>query len=305
MALQQVISGARKITQEITMFTVTGITGQVGGTVAQTLLAAGKSVRGIVRDPQNASAWQAKGCELFAADLHDASALGAAFAAAEGVFVMLPPIFDPSPGFPECRQLAAVLRKALEAAQPPKIVCLSSIGAQAIQTSLLTQLQILEQELRTFPVIAFLRPAWFMENFAWDVAPARETGTLRSFLQPLDRSFPMVATRDVGRTAAELLLQPWQGQRIIELEGPERITPLQVATIMTHVLERDVRAEAVPGESWEAIFQSQGMKNPIPRMQMLEGFNQGWIDFEGGKAEPRRGKIHLDEVLRSLASKEN
>lgn len=287
------------------MFTVTGITGQVGSAVAQTLLAAGKSVRGIVRDPQNASAWQAKGCELFVADLHDANTLEKAFAATEGVFVMLPPLFDPSPGFPECRQLVTALRKALEAAQPPRIVCLSTIGAQATQTSLLTQLQILEQELRGLPVIAFLRAAWFMENFLWDVTPARQTGILGSFLQPLDRAFPMVATRDVGRTAAELLLQSWQGQRIVELEGPERITPLQVATTMAHVLERDVRAEAVPAESWEAIFRSQGMKNPIPRMQMLEGLNQGWIDFEGGKAEARKGKVLLEEVLRSLASKQN
>ena len=201
--------------------------------------------------------------------------------------------------------MVTTLRKALETAQPPRIVCLSTIGAQATQTSLLTQLQILEQELRGLPVIAFLRAAWFMENFAWDVAPARQTGILHSFLQPLDRAFPMVATRDVGRTAAELLLQSWQGQRIVELEGPERITPLQVATTMAHVLERDVRAEAVSGESWEAIFRSQGMKNPIPRMQMLEGLNQGWIDFEGGKAEPRIGKIDLEEVLRSLASKKN
>jgi uncharacterized protein YbjT (DUF2867 family) len=298
--LQEAVGGAR----EIAMFTVTGITGQVGSAVAQTLLAAGKNVRGIVRDLQKAGAWQARGCELFVADLKDARALGAAFAATDGAFVMLPPIFDPSPGFPECRQLVAVLRKALETAQPPRIVCLSTIGAQATQTSLLTQLQILEQELRALPVIAFLRPAWFMENFTWDVAPARETGILRSFLQPLERPFPMVATGDVGRTAAELLLQPWQGQRVIELEGPERITPLQVAATMGHVLERDVRAEAVPGESWEAIFRSQGMKNPIPRIRMLEGFNQGWIDFEGGKAEPRKGRIHLEEVLQSLASKE-
>lgn len=287
------------------MFTVTGITGQVGSAVAQTLLAAGKSVRGIVRGAQKPDAGQTRGCELFVADLHDASALGEAFAATEGVFAMLPPIFDPSPGFPECRQLVTTLRNALETAQPPRIVCLSTIGAQATQTSLLTQLQILEQELRWLPVIAFLRAAWFMENFAWDVTPARQTGILHSFLQPLDRAFPMVATRDVGRTAAELLLESWQGQRIIELEGPERITPLQVATTMAHVLERDVRAEAVSGESWEAIFRSQGMKNPIFRMQMLEGLNQGWIDFEGGKAEPRIGKIDLEEVLRSLASKKN
>ena len=32
------------------MFAVTGITGKVGGTVAQTLLATGKKVRAVVRD---------------------------------------------------------------------------------------------------------------------------------------------------------------------------------------------------------------------------------------------------------------
>ncbi len=287
------------------MFAITGITGQVGGAVAQALLAAGNNVRAIVRDQQKANAWQARGCELFVADLHDAGALGKAFAGVDGVFVMLPPIFDPSPGFPECRKLIAAMRSALDAAHPPRIVCLSTIGAQASQENLLTQLQILEQELRGLPAIAFLRAAWFMENFAWDLAPARETGIFHSFLQPLDKLFPMIATKDVGGTAAELLLRPWQGQRIVELEAPERVTPLQVAMAMSRVLGRDVRAEAVPQESWEAMFRSQGMKNPIPRMQMLEGFNDGWIEFEGGKAEARKGKINLEDVLRSLASKEH
>jgi NAD(P)H dehydrogenase (quinone) len=42
--------------------------------------------------------------------------------------------------------------------------------------------------------IVFLRPAWFMENSSWDVAPARAQGIIPSFLQPLDKPVPMVAT---------------------------------------------------------------------------------------------------------------
>jgi len=42
------------------------------------------------------------------------------------------------------------------------------------------------------------------------------------------------------------------------------------------------------------------MKNPMPRIQMLDGFNQGWIEFEGGEAQSRKGRVTLDTVLLSL-----
>jgi uncharacterized protein YbjT (DUF2867 family) len=64
----------------------------------------------------------------------------------------------------------------------------------------------MEEVLGELPTpIAFLRAAWFMENFAWDIIPVRESSVVPSFLQPLDKPFPMVATEDVGRAAAELL----------------------------------------------------------------------------------------------------
>jgi uncharacterized protein YbjT (DUF2867 family) len=149
--------------------------------------------------------------------------------------------------------------------------------------------------------IAFLRPAWFMENFSWDIAPARTTGVLRSFLQPLDKAFPMVATADIGSLTAELLQQTWTGRRIVELEGPSRYTPKEVADILGEVLHRPIRAQALPRDKWEAEFRAQGMTNPGPRIAMLDGFNEGWIDFEGGSAESQKGRVKIDEVLQELA----
>lgn len=285
------------------VFAVIGMTGHVGGAVAQTLLAEKRHVRAVMRDATRGLPWAVRGCERALADLNDAASLASAFNGAEGVFVMLPPFFDPSPGFPEARAMIAALRSALLAARPRKVVCLSTVGAQVKRQNLLTQLSILEQELGDLPIpVTFLRPAWFMENFAWDIKAARQ-GLVPSFLQPLDKAIPMVATEDVGRVAAELLQANLSARRVVELEGPRRVAPIDVASNFAQILGHPVRVEAVPRESWESLFRSQGMKNPEPRMQMLDGFNGGWINFEGGETGPLKGKSELRIVLKGLVER--
>lgn len=280
------------------MYAVTGITGKVGGAVARTLLGAGQSVRAVVRSTEKGLPWAQLGCEVALADVDDAQAMAQAFTGVDGVFIMLPSNFDPTPGFPEARLIVENIRQALEYAKPGKVVCLSTIGAQATQPNLLNQLQLLEQAVGTLDTpVAFLRPGWFMENALWDVAPAIEHGVIPSFLQPLDKPVPMIATADVGRVAAELLQDVWQGQRVVELEGVQRVTPNQIAETFARLLGKPVSMETVPRESWQALFTAQGMRNPLPRMQMIDGFNEDWIEFEG---TPRKGQVVLETVLRTL-----
>ena len=286
-------------------FAVTGITGQVGGVVAKALLAAGHSVRAVVRSAEKGTVWADQGCQIALAEMNNAETLQAAFAGTDGVFILLPPNFDPAIGFPETTAIVAQLNKALAAARPGLIVCLSTIGAQASRENLLTQLQIMEQSLGRLPIpIAFLRPAWFMENAAWDVEPARKTGVVQSFLQPLNKRFPMVATADIGRVAAELLQTGWSGRKVVELEGPRRVTPDDIAATLSKLLNRTVKMETVPREKWEALFKAQGMANPAPRIQMLDGFNEGWIEFERGEAGSVKGTVSLETVLGELVSRQ-
>jgi uncharacterized protein YbjT (DUF2867 family) len=283
------------------MFAITGITGNVGGEVARNLLAAKQPVRGVARDVSKCAAWAQQGCEIVGADISDAAALTSAFKGAKGVFVLVPPNFDPSPDFREARAIAATLRKALDTARPGKVVYLSTIGAQAAQPNLLTQHTIIERMLGDLPLpITFLRAAWFMENSSWDVAPATSSGVIPSFLQPLDKPVPMIATADIGRVAAALLQETWSGHRVVELEGPHRVTPNEIATTFSRLLGRPMKMEVVPRDTWESLFLSQGMKNPTPRVRMLDGFNEGWIEFAGGEAGSRKGNVALETVLRSL-----
>ena len=285
------------------MYAITGITGKVGGIAARALLSGGQRVRAVVRDADKGRFWSDLDCEVAIAEMEDAEALARAFTRVTGVFILPPSNFDPEPGFPEAKAVISAVRQALDATRPARVVCLSTIGAQAAQSNLLTQRTLMEEALSTLPLpVTFLRPAWFMENLSWDVAQARDQGVLSSFLQPLDKAVPMVATADVGRVAAELLLQDWSGKRVVELEGPEGVRQNGIAAELSKALHRSVRAEAVPRENWGAIFRAQGMRDPIPRIQMLDGFNEGWITFEGGGASLAKGKVSLAEVVRKLVS---
>ena len=283
------------------MYAVMGVTGKVGGAVAAGLIREGAGVRAVMRDAAKARAWNEKGCEVAIAQTEDAAALTAAFRDVEGAFVMLPAVFDPKPGFPEARAAIEAIRKSLEAARPPKVVCLSTIGADAQQPNLLNQLGSFEQALQSLPApVTFLRPAWFLDNAAFDSASARTAGRIDSFLQPLDKQYPMVAARDVGFVASELLQETWSGHRVVELEGPGRVTPNQIAQAFSTSLGTPIATRVASRQEWEKLFRSQGMQNPTPRMQMLDGFNEGWIAFSGGGKNVRKGSTTLEQVIASI-----
>jgi len=287
------------------MYAITGITGKVGGALADALLDAGAPVRAVVRDAAKGRAWAARGCEVAIATMEDANSLAAAFEGTQGVFILPPSEFDPLPGYPEARRVIAAVSTALLAARPGVVVCLSTIGADAEQDNLLTQRSLMEQALEKLPMpIAFLRPGWFLDNALWDLASARDEGVVRSFLMPLDKGFAMVAARDVGATAAALIRERWNGVRTIRLEGPERVSPDAIAAAFSAALGRPVHAEAVARASWDSLFRAQGMRNPEPRIRMLDGFNEGWIDFPTEDGDVLKGKTKAAEVIATLVEQD-
>jgi uncharacterized protein YbjT (DUF2867 family) len=297
--------GMGRIHGATSMYAITGVTGQVGGAAACALLDTGHAVRAVLRDKNKAAEWTERGAEVAIASFEDTDALAAAFSGTAGVFVMVAPNFAPQPGYPNAHAAAAVLKSALMQAAPERVVALSSIGGQRESgLGLITQVHILEEALADLPIpTAILRPAWFMENSLWDIAPARETGVMPSFLQPLDRAYPMIATADIGRVIAETLAQSWQGRRVIEIEGPQRYAQNEIAAMLGDVLGRTVKAQPVPRDQWEALFQSQGTSSPAPRIEMIDGFNSGWIDFEDGVNERVVGATAYQTVLAELAER--
>ena len=150
-------------------------------------MAAGEQVRAVLRDRGKAALWAARGCEVAAAGMTDAAGLGRAFGGAEGVFVLLPPVFDPSPKFMEARgdrhRAGGAGRGAAGARGLPVHRGGGGDGAEpapAVGDD--------GGALGTLGLpVAFLRAAWFMENAASDISAAR-AGRIESCLQPLART---------------------------------------------------------------------------------------------------------------------
>ena len=285
------------------MFVINGITGKVGGRVADILLEAGLPVRALVRSVDKGASWKARGCEIaLVPDAADAQSLAQAFAGATGVFLMNPPNYDSERDFPDIQRSAKASAEAIAKAKPDKIVLLSTIGAHVQEFNLLNRSTLFEHMLANAGVpVAFLRPAWFMENAAWDLAGAR-SGRIESYLQPLDRKIDMVSTKDIGRAAADLLREEWSGVRIVELSGPQKYSPRDEAAAFAAALGRDVKVVEVPRAEWEQRFRREGMQHPEARIRMLDGFNEGWIDFQREGTERRTGTVELARVLSELAA---
>ena len=60
----------------------------------------------------------------------------------------------------------------------------------------------------------------------------------------------MVATTDIGCTAAALLRESWSGVRLVELEGPRRYSAADIGRAFAAALGREVRIEPVPRDTW-------------------------------------------------------
>jgi uncharacterized protein YbjT (DUF2867 family) len=291
------------------MYAIMGITGKVGGAIAENLLAQGEKIRAIVRNPEKAARWRDRGAEIVVADGDDPNALASAFEGADGVFLMVPPNFAPASDFPEIRKTLASYRAALAKALPKKAVYLSSIGGeQASGLGLITGSHLLEQTLGDLPIAhAFLRAGWFMENHAWDVTTAQSEGKIFSNLYPLDRKFSLVATADIGKAGADVLRQEWTGTRYIEVAGPEQYSPNDIARALSGALERSIEAVAVPREKWTEFFIGQGMPEgrTEPRAEMVDGFNSGWIHFGVPGTEHITGATSLTSVIAKLVANES
>ena len=131
------------------MFLVMGMTGKVGGATAEHLLAQGKTVRALVRNREKAAHWADRGVDLMDGDWNDAAAIEQALTGVEGAFVMLPAVWAPSPDYKEAKGVIANYVRALAAVPPPRVVALSSMGADRTSgLGMITALSLLERGFR-------------------------------------------------------------------------------------------------------------------------------------------------------------
>lgn len=283
------------------MYVVTGVTGRTGRIVADGLLDRGERVRVVLRDPGKAGPWRERGAEIAVADLADIQSMTQALSGAEAIYLVKPPGYAYEDLFEKAHATTEAVAEAIRRAGPKRIVLLSSIGAGRDHgTGVIATNHRAEQRLSRLGIpIAFLRAAYFMENWARVLDSAVNDGVLPCLLSPVDRAIPMVATQDIGEIAADLMVKPWHGTRIVDVEGPRAYSPDDVASAFTRALGRSVGAVAIPPSEWGEVLG----RNPFSRtaidgfIAMNHALNSGHIAFDDAATDHLRGRRSIDEVV--------
>lgn len=234
---------------------VIGATGQQGGAVATSLLAAGIPVRALTRSRTSAAAQAllTQGADVVEADLEDTDSTAAALAGARRVFGMTSMDGGADAEFSRGRSLVdAAVRAGIEH------MVFSSVGGADRDTGVphFESKWEVERYLAASPLsAAVVRPTFFMENLAVQDGPE---GAALPLPLPDDVPLQMIAVSDIGAAAARMLIDPTSTPDAVEIAGDER-TGSQMADAFAAALDRPVRytplpTSGLPSEDLRAMF---------------------------------------------------
>ncbi|MEJ2794007.1 NmrA family NAD(P)-binding protein [Iodobacter sp. LRB] len=290
-------------------YVVFGVTGRTGAATADALLRSAQAVRAVVRDPDQGRPWAERGAEVAVADLTDLASMVSALSQAQGAYVLSPQHYNREDLFERADLIADITARAAVAAGVPRLVALSSVGADRENgTGWIRMNRMLEQRLTEagLPAI-FLRAAYFMENWMPMVGHAVRSGTLPAFLSPPNRSLPMVATVDVGNAAAVLLQEKKMESCVVTLSGPKDYAPNDVAAIVSATLDKPVDVAVLPEAEWpKALADAHFSKAALAGFtEMTRGLNGSHIDIRSDpSAIEWAGTTTLGQVIAELTQRQ-
>jgi uncharacterized protein YbjT (DUF2867 family) len=288
------------------MYVVAGATGHTGSVAAETLLAAGKEVTVIVRSPEKGEWWRAKGANVAVASLDDTPKMTTILSSAEGAYLLTPPNFEVTNYVENRRRLIEATAKAVGDSGIPHVVFMSSAGGQLpSDTGLIVINHMGEEAMKAAAEnLTILRPGSFAENWEPVLGAAKSHGILATFHSP-EHKLTMISTDDVGRFAAEALLDGPRGQRILNLAGPQEYSPADLAQILSSVLGREVRVVNPPMSAAVGTFMKAGFSSDAAKLfeEMYVAANSGKLVFEKTGTEFKRGKVTPGEVFEKLLTR--
>jgi uncharacterized protein YbjT (DUF2867 family) len=266
---------------EVTMYVVTGATGNTGHVVANRLLDQGKKVRVIGRSRERLQPFVARGAEAFVADLTDQTAVKQAFAGADAVYAMIPPDVASPDLRAEQRRVTAAIAAALEHAGVTHAVTLSSIGADKESgTGPVVGLHELEQALNRIAGlnVVHLRAVYFMENTLGQAAAIKAMGKTAGPLRG-DLKLPMIATKDIGNKVADWLLAlDFKGKQAREVLGQRDLSMNEATSIIGKAIEKpDLEYVQLPDAMMQPILVQMGMSSNMAALiiEMAGALNSG------------------------------
>lgn len=243
---------------------VTTPTGHVGSHVARMLCQAGVRPRLLLRNPDRLDAELRDLAELAVGDQRDAGYVAEATRGAEAVFWVHPDDWSLPDPDADAERTGEGLAAAMRQNQIPRVVFLSSTGAEMRQgAGFIDGLARIEQRLdaaraETGAALLHLRCGMFMTNLLMDLDALR-SGQLNT-TRPLDEPMPWVDPHDIATVATgRLLAGDWAGRQVQAVYGPTDLTWTEAAAALSAATGVPIKAQQITEDEQRAVLREAGL----------------------------------------------
>ncbi len=272
------------------MIAVMGAAGNVGSKVAARLLEAGEEVRVLEHD-RPLTRLSAHGAEVIKGDAMNVEDLRRLLAGTSVAFVLLPEDVADTAFVENRAAMSRAISDALRAEAVEHVVALSAVGAaRADAPGPPGGLFIFEQALRGLDGanVLVLRSAAYMD-YLLAALPMIRQQKINGGATRADVSFPMIATEDVAREAADRLRKnDFTGHEVRLLLGPEDVTMSEATRAIGERLGiPDLPYVEFPAEGVKSALLGAGMSEEVAGLlvDMQLALNEG-VYFDGVERTP-------------------
>lgn len=240
---------------------IVGATGSLGSEICRRLSNQGRHVRALVRttaDPAKIETLKKLGCSLVYGDLRDRASLEAACKSVDEVITTASTTFSRQPGdsievTDQAGQLALVA--AAKAARVRHFVYTSYSGQidnGAKPCALTVAKRTVEQALKDSGMAyTILRPTYYMQIWLSPAVGFDAPNATAAIYGLGENKISWISLYDVAEFAVESLDHPAARNAVLELGGPEALSPLEVVKIYETVTGRPFTVNHVPVETLE------------------------------------------------------
>lgn len=232
--------------------------GTVGAGVLRMLVQAGERPRALLREASTLGSRIAEYADVATLDAWQKTSVIEATRGLDTLYWVSPTATDRDP-LEAHAQAAANVRAAIEANGIRRVVFQSSVGAEKRHgVGEIDGLAATELELEASnAAVTHLRCGYFFTNLLMDVDSIR-SGVLTTSMN-IDHPIAWVAPIDIAAVAAGRLLSDWSGRHVQAVHGPEDLSFIQVASILSTVLEHPVTAQQLSDDDVRATLGQLGM----------------------------------------------
>ncbi|MFL5661899.1 MAG: SDR family oxidoreductase [Ktedonobacteraceae bacterium] len=288
------------------MILIVGASGRLGSVVIRHLLAQGKSIRVMTRNPLGLAHLKQQGIEIVGGDLRDPASLASACQGVEQVLAAAHALDGKGDNNPQTVDDMGNrhLIDAAKAASVKHFIFVSVQGASPDSPLEFFRIKYRTEEYLQASGLSFtiFRPSAYMELWAQLIGqPIREQGKTTIFGRG-NNPINFVSVEDVARFVSIVLDDVRTHNTVIEVGGPENLTMNQLAEIFEHASGRQAKKRHIPLPMMRLMSILMRPLNPAMSRLIRNGIYMDTANLRYDTADTARSfgiqLISLEEIAR-------